>query len=294
MRLEFVADARDAGHTVAQFLRGQGVSATLLKAVKLPPPGILVDGVRQNADFRLAAGQKVAFDLPPEKDTAVRPQPLGVRIVYENEHLAVLDKPAGMAVHPTLNYADGTLANAWMGLLAARGQEGVFRPVNRLDKDTSGLVLCAKNAYAAALLAERAEKVYLALALGEMPEGEGEVDAPIGRCADSIIRRQVCADGRPSLTRYRVLAAGEGCSLLRVTPVTGRTHQIRLHMAHIGHPLAGDWLYGEGPAAEMPRHALHCFAMLLPAMCGREETWVYAAPPADMRRIAAKMAEKRG
>ena len=169
----------------------------------------------------------------------------------------MVDKPAGVAVHPTLNYPDGTLANGWLEHLRGQGRQGVFRPVNRIDKNTSGLVLLAQNAFAAPLLAGSAAKCYLAIVQGTLPPGQGAVDAPIARRGDSIIGRCVAPEGKPSRTEYTVLASGPRYSLLACRPVTGRTHQIRVHMAHIGHPLAGDSLYG-GPMADMSRHALHC------------------------------------
>ena len=131
------------------------------------------------------------------------------------------------------------------------------RPVNRIDKDTSGLVLAAKHAYAAPLLARNVEKLYYAVVEGELPLGPGVIDAPIGRQAESIIGRCVTPDGKPSRTEYTILKAENGLSLAACVPVTGRTHQIRVHFASIGHPLAGDDLYG-GSRERIGRQALHC------------------------------------
>lgn len=242
------------------FLREQGVTAGLIKAVKYRGAGFCADGVPVHTDCILRAGQTVSFFLPPDPPTTVEPQELPVNIVWENELAVVLNKPAGLAVHPTLNYPDHTLANGWLYLLAQRGEQGVFRPVNRLDKNTSGLVLCAKNSFAAAALAHTAEKRYLAVAEGCMPPGEGIIDRPIARRGDSIIGRCVDPGGKPSVTRYRVLASGTGAALVLCEPITGRTHQIRVHMASIGHPLAGDPLYG-GHTGAIGRHALHCAAL---------------------------------
>ena len=141
---------------------------------------------------------------------------------------------------PTLNYPRDTLANGYAAWALRQGRSPVFRPVNRIDKDTSGLVLAAQNGYAAPLLAQRVEKLYYAVAEGELPLGPGVIDAPIGRQGESIIGRCVTPDGKPSRTEYTILKAENGLSLAACVPVTGRTHQIRVHFASIGHPLAGD------------------------------------------------------
>ena len=226
------------------FLRTQGVTAALIKSVKYNGDGFFADGAPLHTDQPVHPGQQISFALPPEPPTSVTPQPVPFAIAYEDEFAAVLEKPAGIAVHPTLNYPDGTLANGWLYHLQQQGKTGVFRPVNRIDKNTSGLVLCAQNSFAAPLLADSAQKCYLAIVQGILPLGPGQVEAPIARRGDSIIGRCVREDGKYSLTRYNVLGVGTGHSLVACTPCTGRTHQIRVHMAYIGHPLAGDTLYG--------------------------------------------------
>ena len=156
-------------------------------------------------------------------------------------------------------FADGepVLANGYAAWAAAHGHSPVFRPVNRIDKDTSGLVLAAKNAYAVPLLAGGVTKLYYAIAQGALPLGEGAIDAPIGRRGDSIIGRCVTPEGKPSRTEYTIIKEENGLSLAACVPVTGRTHQIRVHFASIGHPLAGDDLYG-GSRERIARQALHC------------------------------------
>ena len=198
----------------------------------------------------------------------------------------VLNKPAGQTVHPTRGYADGTLANAFRGRMAARGSAAVFRPVNRLDRGTSGLVLCAMNAYAAPLLAAAMQKVYYAVAEGLVDGEEGAIDAPIALAHESIIQRCVCGRGRPSRTEYRVLARGGGHTLLRVVPVTGRTHQIRVHFASRGHPLAGDGMYGGCPE-HMARPALHCGEVSFGLPGENAAHTVHAPLPEDMRALLA-------
>lgn len=169
-----------------------------------------------HTDYRVATAQIVSFALPPEPPTDVQPEPLPIDVIYEDEFAAVLNKPAGIAVHPTLNHTSGTLANGWLYRLKCRGEDGVFRPVNRIDKNTSGLVLCAQNAFAAPELAKTAQKCYLALVEGPLPVGSGRIDVPIARRGDSIIGRCVREDGKPSVTEYTVLAASASHALVSV------------------------------------------------------------------------------
>lgn len=278
--LVFVVPPQADGQRLGVFLRQAGVSASCIKAVKHQGSGFFADGAPLHTDRPVRAGQAIRFDLPPEPPTSVTPQPVPFTLVYESDFAAVVDKPAGLAVHPTLNHTDGTLANGWLYHLQSRGETGVFRPVNRLDKNTSGLVLLARNAYAAPGLAASARKCYLALVQGEMSPGPGSIDAPIGRRGDSIIGRCVRADGKPSRTDYLVLASGGGHSLAACLPRTGRTHQIRVHMAHIGHPLAGDTLYG-GSETLLRRHALHCAVLAFAEPPFAAPRHFESLPPAD-------------
>ena len=283
--LRYIVPPESDGQRLGIFLRTQGVTAGLIKSVKHVGDGFFADGAPLHTDQPVHTGQQITFALPPEPPTSVTPQPVPFTIAYEDEFAAVLEKPAGIAVHPTLNYPDGTLANGWLYHLQQQGKTGVFRPVNRIDKNTSGLVLCAQNAFAAPLLANSAEKCYLALVQGTLPLGDGQIEAPIARRGDSIIGRCVREDGKYSLTRYRVLAAGPYHSLAACTPCTGRTHQIRVHMAYIGHPLAGDTLYG-GSDAILPRHALHCAVMCFVHPVSRQVIRIQSALPPDMAALA--------
>ena len=167
------------------FLRTMGVSSACIKAVKYQGTGFCVrlgdEVIPVHTDYRVATAQIVSFALPPEPPTAVQPEPLPIDVIYEDEFAAVLNNPAGIAVHPTLNHTSGTLANGWLYRLKCRGEDGVFRPVNRIDKNTSGLVLCAQNAFAAPELAKTAQKCYLALVEGPLPVGSGRIDVPIPR-----------------------------------------------------------------------------------------------------------------
>ena len=260
MRLYFtVPEDRQTqnGVLLRSFLHRCAVSTELARGVKFRGSGFFADGQPVQANRRVYPGQVVSFELPPEQD-GVAPQPeIPVQVVYQDAFAVVLEKPPHLAVHPTLNYPYDTLANGYGAWAAQQGHSPVFRPVNRIDKDTSGLVLAAKNTYAAPLLAQNVEKLYYAVVEGELPLGKGVIDAPIGRQADSIIGRCVTPEGKPSRTEYTIVKVKNGLSLAACVPVTGRTHQIRVHFASIGHPLAGDDLYG-GSRQRIGRQALHC------------------------------------
>ena len=257
MQLVFIVPPEADGVLLRSFLHRCAVSTELARAVKFHSSGFFADGQPILANRPVRAGQKICFDLPAD-GPGVEPQgDIPVRVVYEDAFAVVLEKPPHLAVHPTLNYPRDTLANGYAAWAPAQGESGVFRPVNRIDKDTSGLVLAAKNGYAAPLLAKNVEKLYYAIVEGELPLGPGVIDAPIGRRGDSIIGRCVTPEGKPSRTEYTILKAAHGLSLAACVPVTGRTHQIRVHFASLGHPLAGDDLYG-GHRDRIPRQALHC------------------------------------
>lgn len=276
------------GQRLDRFLRYQGLSAGLIRSVKQETGGFFADGTPIHTNMPVTPGQQIWFALPPEPATSVRAQPVQFRICLQDDFAIVLDKPAGLAVHPTLNYPDGTLANGWLWHLAQQGREGIFRPVNRIDKNTSGLVLCAGNAFAAPLLADSARKCYLAIAEGTLPQQEGIIDAPIALRGDSIIGRTVSPQGKPSVTRYRVLAQGKGYTLAACLPVTGRTHQIRVHFSYLGCPLAGDTLYG-GHTTEMQRHALHCAVLCFCHPLDRAHRQLFSPLPADMAALCSKI-----
>lgn len=285
MELRYIVPPEAEGQSLGLFLRTCGVTAGLIKTVKHTGQGFFADGQALHTNQKVHAGQCVSFALPPEPATSVLPQPIPVSIVYEDEFAVVLDKPAGLAVHPTLNYPDHTLANGWIYHLQSQGKNGVFRPINRIDKNTSGLVLCAQNAFAAPLLSGKVQKCYFAIVQGSLPLGPGRVEAPIGRQGDSIIGRCVTPEGKYSLTEYTVLASSAAYSLLACTPRTGRTHQIRVHMAYLGHPLAGDTLYG-GNTDVVGRHMLHCGVLHFVHPVTGEKIRVTSPFPTDMRELA--------
>ena len=211
-------------------------------------------------------------------------------IVYEDPDIIVLNKAAGVLVHPGHGHFDDTLGNFLMYYYKNTGEESDFHPVHRLDKGTSGLVVVAKHPHAQEKLKNQLHtgdfrRVYLAICDGTPPEASGTVDAPIGPVEGSPTAREVRPDGRPARTRYRVLRTWGPRSLVELELETGRTHQIRVHMAHIGCPLTGDFLYGRSNPALIARPALHSARLKLTHPITRERLCFSAPLPADMAAL---------
>lgn len=257
MKYTFSVSREYDGSSLGSFLRRHClVSASLVRSLKRCEGGILLGGEPCAVNRQVREGDVVEIALPPDRGF-LEPCEIEVPVAYESGSVIVYDKPAGMATHPTLNYPDGTLANVYSALGMKRGLEGAeFRPIGRLDKNTSGLVVAAKDRYSAPLVSSSHRKSYLALVEGDVAHG-GTVELPIGRAEGSIISRCVREDGDFAATDYEVVRRFDSHTLLRIVTRTGRTHQIRVHMAAIGHPLAGDDMYGGGRGL-IGRHALHC------------------------------------
>jgi 23S rRNA pseudouridine1911/1915/1917 synthase len=213
---------------------------------------ITVNGVSVRPSYRVEVSDEVVARIPPpEPATDLSPADIPVPIVFEDEDVLVFDKPAGLVVHPAPGHEHGTLVNAVRWIRPDASTPGEVRPgiVHRLDKDTSGLIVVAKNEPARLRLTRQWQersvvKRYTALVVGHLPEDRATVDAPIGRDPHNRKRMAVIADGRPAVSHLETIARYRGYSLLDVTIVTGRTHQIRVHCAFVKHPVAGDWLYG--------------------------------------------------
>ena len=262
MVLTYVVGPEDAGAKVHTVLRQRLLlSRRMIIALKRQPLGVTLNGRHARVVDLVREGDVVAADLPSFLGDLI-PSAEWLEPVYENEHVSVYDKPAGMAVHPSKKHFGGTLGNIHAARMSALGADTVFRPLGRLDRDTSGLVLTARNMHAAAVLKGRIDKVYYAVAEGVFGQTEGTVDAPLEREHPDARRRVVREDGKPAVTHYRVLRQAGDCALLRLVLETGRTHQIRVHMAHLGHPLSGDALYG-GRDNAARRHLLHCGEMTI-------------------------------
>lgn len=213
---------------------------------------VLVNGHPKKAKYSVKAGDVISFEEPEEEVLDYQAENLPLEIVYEDQDLAVVNKPQGMVVHPSVGHSSGTLVNALLYHIKDLSTiNGVVRPgiVHRIDKDTSGLLMVAKNdqahqALADELKAKKSLRKYLAIVHGNLPNDRGKIEAPIGRSEKDRKKQAVTAKGRPAVTHFHVLERFGNYSLLELRLETGRTHQIRVHMAYIGHPLAGDPLYG--------------------------------------------------
>ncbi len=282
----------DAGKTVEQFLRKQGLSHALLVQLKRDPGGLLLDGEPAYTCARLRPGAVLQINLREGLSSGtVTPVRQPLAIVYEDEDLFVINKPAGMPVHPSHGNREMTLANALAARYLERGEPFCFRPIGRLDKNTSGLVLLAKNGLSGCLLSGMAgrrqiRREYLAVCKGRLPDN-GTVDAPIGRVPGSSLLREVRPNGRPAVTHFERMDDAAGLSLARVWLETGRTHQIRVHMAHIGHPLPGDFLYCPD-FTKISRHALHAARLCFPHPLTGETLQFEAPLPRDMAALLEK------
>lgn len=224
-----------------------GLSAGLMNRLKWTG-ALKVNGQSVHTDFPVQPGDTVTA-VVEEESPDYPAEDLPLTILYEDDFLLAVDKPQGMLIHPSSARNTGTLANAVAGYYRRTGRTGAFHPLTRLDRDTFGIVLVAKNGYACALLQRsRPRKTYHALALGGPASDSGIIDAPIARKPLPSLLREVRPDGKPSRTEYRVLERGEALCRLALTPVTGRTHQLRLHCAYMGFPIVGDPQYGSAEA----------------------------------------------
>ncbi|MFR3996770.1 MAG: RluA family pseudouridine synthase [Oscillospiraceae bacterium] len=281
----------EEGRMVKGILRGSlQLSYTLLKSLKWRENAILLNGQSVHVNAIVHAGDVVSVALSertPREDLYCE-NTAAPNIVYEDEDLLVLNKPAGVAMHPK---ADDAAAPSLAAMLTGYlGEGSVPHFVSRLDKGTSGLLIAAKSGYVhdrlrRALHSSELRREYRAVAVGQVTPPCGVIDAPIGRADGSIIRRCVREDGLVSRTEYEVLQTTERFTLLRLRPETGRTHQLRVHMAYLGHPLAGDWLYGTEDKNLIARPALHSYELWFTQPVTGQELHFTAPIPQDMQRL---------
>lgn len=263
-RLEYLIPPSQSGKTIYVVLRyGIGLSGTVLRRIKWLEDGILLDGKRVTTREIVHEGQTVSVRLSdPDPETDIPPVALPLDIVYEDRDIIVVNKAAGMPSHPGPGHWYDSLGNALVHHWQTHDPEAVFHPVHRLDKGTSGLMVVAKHPFAQENLknqlhSENFRRVYLAICDGVPQPLKGIIDAPIARADSSVLKRETAAEGLRAVTHYETLETWNDRSLVRLVLETGRTHQIRVHMAHIGCPLTGDFLYGTENHELIARPALH-------------------------------------
>ena len=291
-RLDLPITTELAGIKVDTLLKKHlGLSGTVVRRVKWLPEGILVDGARVNTRYCPTEGQVLSVQLSdPERRSGILPAPGPINIVFEDGDVIVLNKAPGLSVHPGPGHFSDTLGNFLLHYYDQSGQDCDFHPVHRLDRGTSGLMVAAKHPHAQEVLknqlhTEDFRREYLAVCEGVPAPATGAIDAPLGPKPDSLVEQMVRPDGRSARTHYRVLEEKKGRALLHLRLETGRTHQIRVHMAHLGHPLTGDFLYGTEDPDLIPRPALHSAFLSFRHPISGERLDFSLPLPADMARL---------
>ncbi len=289
--IDYIIDEDSAGLRVEQFLRRKRYSGQNLSEIKRMPKSILVNGVHYYMRQELSTGDHLQVRIcETQNSEKIPPTKLPLDIIYEDEDLLVLNKPAGMPIHPSLNNYTNSIANALAYYFQSQGKPFIFRCCNRLDRDTSGLTIVSKHLVSGSILSDMTKhrevhREYLAIARGSVTPSEGTIQAPLGRKEGTIIERTVDWEhGEDAVTHYKVVKEANGHSLVSLRLETGRTHQIRIHMKYLGYPLIGDYLYN--PDMEyMTRQALHSHHMEFTHPITGEHMSFTAPLPEDMARV---------
>lgn len=292
--MEIRITSADSGKSIKQFLREDlCLSSAFVKKLKFTEGGILVNGEFRTVRYELREGDLLLLSIEDKKDDVspyIIPVNLPIDVLFDDEYLTVINKPPHMPAHPSLGHRLDTVANALAYIY--KDKPYVFRPVNRLDGDTSGAMITANNRVSSYCLNSSMtkgmiHKTYLAVLDGVLPKLEGRIVGFIRRVDDSIIKREMCdcnSGGKISITNFKVIAQNGGRSLVLAYPVTGRTHQIRVHFSHLGTPIVGDFLYGMDSDI-IDRQALHSLSVSFPHPSDGETMTVCAPVPEDLRRL---------
>ena len=292
LRLNYQVEAEESGLSVIDVMATQmQLSSRLIRKCKTHQQ-ISLNGHKISVNAKVKEGDIITVMLDHDENT-FEPNPIHVDVLYEDADMLVVNKPPFLVVHPTKGHPDGTLANAVSHLQYNCGQNYKIRFINRLDRDTSGVLLIAKNAYAQQIISDQmqsdeVDKHYVAVVKGRLELDDGIIDAPIDRLEEGDILRGVISTGLPSRTRYKVLAKTNDASLIYLTLETGRTHQIRVHLKHIGHEIIGDTLYGI-QSDLINRQALHCLDMSFKSPRKTEKIIVTAKLPDDILNLLSRL-----
>lgn len=278
-----------AERRVGQLLRGElKLSYSLVKSLKWRENAILLNGARVNTDVPVKAGDVLTVNVTDREETVEIDNSVPLpQVLWEDDDLLIINKPAGITVHASALTGNGVTVEK---MVARYLGGGAFHPVNRLDRGVSGVMVAAKSGYShartmALLHTDDFRREYRAICQGIPSPAAGEIALPIGRDITSAVKRKIDPQGQPSLTKYEVLQVCSEGALLRLRPMTGRTHQLRLHMAAVGHPLLGDWLYGTEHPALPHRVALHSYELWLTHPITGEQLHITAPLPREMEEL---------
>lgn len=282
-KLVFTVPDKCSGMSVRNFLRREcDVSARIITLLKREKNGILRDNKNIRTIDIVKSGDIIILNLPEDKNN-ITPVKGELNILYEDDYLIAIDKPSNMPVHPTKVHQTDTLANILKYIQNKKGESYTFRAVNRLDKDTSGIIIIAKNKYTSTALTNNIKKAYIAVCEGVILHN-GIIDRSIKLLEGHTVQRTTADDGKPAVTHYYPVKHNDTHTMLRLSLETGRTHQIRCHMASIGHPLAGDDMYG-GSLAFISRQALHCYDVSFIHPITKENINIISNIPKDIEEI---------
>ncbi len=298
--MDILINNETAGKNIKTLLlKDMGYSSRMLKRLKFSPGGILVNGQFKTVRYELKEGDILSIaceDTDEDTSPYITPVELNIGIAYEDEHLTIVDKPHSMPAHPSLGHREDTVANA----LAFRYNDKpyVFRPVNRLDRDTSGLMITANTRLSAfklyqSMISGDIEKAYIAVLDGHLKEKIGVLISYMGRCEDSIVKRRIYekndSDGKIAITAYRTLLENDKYSVVLASPITGRTHQLRLHFSSVGCPVSGDTMYGY-ESEYISRHALHSAYTSFTHPKTEKRMYITSDLPEDMKALIGEEA----
>lgn len=292
--IKFNVDKEYEGKKIREYLRAKAdLSSRLIRGAALDQR-IKVNGKVVRLNYVLKNKDEISINLNKNEEQDIVAEAMDIDIVYEDSDILVVNKPPFLVVHPTRSHPTGTLANGVLHYFKEKGENCIVRLVSRLDMNTSGLIIIAKNQFSHMSLAkemtkEDFEKSYLAVVHGRMMENKGTIDLPVYREKEDVIKRSVDERGQRSITHYKVVEKLENATLVQLTLETGRTHQIRVHLSHLGHPIFGDSLYGTEDENLIKRQALHAFKLKFPNPRTGEIISLEAELPEDMKELVNRL-----
>lgn len=294
-KLVFEVKESEVGMKLGEYLRKvASFSGRLIKGAAIQGR-IRINGNIVKLNYVLKSKDIIEFDVVKEESQNIEPEKMDIDVVFEDKDIIVVNKSPGMVVHPTKSYQSGTLANGLLYYFKEKGENCIVRLVSRLDMDTSGLIIVAKNQFSHMALARDMqrkdfEKSYYAIVHGNMKDKKGTIDLPIYRDEEAGIRRVIDDRGQRSITHYEVVKSFNNADLVRLTLETGRTHQIRVHLSYLGHPIYGDSLYGENQDEDfINRQALHAYKLAFPHPRTSQITILETDIPNDMKCLIEKI-----